>query len=155
MLIRTTTADDAGKLRELRLEALTNHPREFSSSPEDALALDWSERATAGHGDGIEAIFVAEQNGSLAAMTGIVASTRKKFPHSAFIWGVYVRPEFRGRGVGKSMVNAALAWAQSKGRTIARLSRGRHQPGVCVRCYLELRILHLRRRTGIRHRRRR
>jgi RimJ/RimL family protein N-acetyltransferase len=135
MLIRTTTADDAEKLRELRLEALTNHPKEFSSTPEDALKHDWNERAVTGHGDHLDATFVAEKDGQLVGMTGIAASDRQKFPHSAYIWGVYVRPDFRGRGIAKVLVNAALQWAQKKGRTIVRLSAVATNP-FAIRCYI-------------------
>src|SRR5258708_2106455 len=90
--LRTTRASDGERLRDLRVEALTGHPTAFSSSPEEAMAEDWVLRATEGCGDGLAAIFVAETEEELVGMAGIFASAKPKFPHSAFIWGVYTRP---------------------------------------------------------------
>jgi ribosomal protein S18 acetylase RimI-like enzyme len=36
-----------------------------------------------------------------------------KLAHKAFVWGVYVAPEVRGRGVGAQLVSHALSYAAS------------------------------------------
>ena len=38
---------------------------------------------------------------------------RVKLAHKAFIWGVYVAPAFRGRGLGRMLLECALARARS------------------------------------------
>ena len=35
----------------------------------------------------------------------------------AFLEGIYVAPQFRRRGIGKSLVNAVVAWARTRGCT--------------------------------------
>jgi GNAT superfamily N-acetyltransferase len=84
----------------------------------------------------VTAIFVAESAAKeLVAMAGILLSDRLKFPHSGFIWGVYTRPAWRGLGLSKRLVNAAVTWAAGKGRTIVRLAVGTHN-AAAVRIYL-------------------
>lgn len=133
--LRTTRRQDAERLRAMRIEALALHPTAFSSSPEEAATEDWAARAADGCGDGLTAIFVVEAAEELVAMTGILLSARPKFPHSAFIWGVYTRPAWRGRGLSERLVNTAVAWAASKGRTIVRLGVGAQNAGA-VRTYV-------------------
>jgi RimJ/RimL family protein N-acetyltransferase len=119
--IRTTCPADAEALCALRVEGLRAHPTAFVTTAAEALAEDWRKRAAEGNGEGLSAIFVAEAGGELVAMTGIVASPRERLRHSAFIWGVYVRPAWRGGRLAERLVNAAVAWARGKGCTIVRL----------------------------------
>jgi RimJ/RimL family protein N-acetyltransferase len=134
--LRTTRREDGERLRALRVEALTLNPTCFSSSPDEAAAEDWVTRAADGCGEGVTAIFVAESAAKeLVAMAGILLSDRLKFPHSGFIWGVYTRPAWRGLGLSKRLVNAAVTWAAGKGRTIVRLAVGTHN-AAAVRIYL-------------------
>ena len=121
LTIRTTCAADAEALCALRVEGLGAHPTAFVTTVEEALAEDWVKRAAEGNGEGLSAIFVAEAGGQLVGMTGIVASPREKLRHSAFIWGVYVRPAWRGGRLAERLVDAAVAWAERKGCTIVRL----------------------------------
>lgn len=125
IVVRAVRADEGPQLRELRIEALTRHPVAFSGSPEQAAAEDWDLRARESDGSGLAAIFVAEASGTgsgdLAGMTGVLLSGHPKFPHSAFVWGVYVRPAWRGRRLGERLVTAACDWAAARGRTIVRL----------------------------------
>jgi RimJ/RimL family protein N-acetyltransferase len=135
--LRTTRRDDAQRLLALRVEALTLHPTSFSSSPEEETADVWTTRAAEGCGDGLSAIFVVEAQAELVAMTGILLSPKPKHPHSAFIWGVYTRAAWRGSGLSERLVNAAVSWAASKGRTIVRLGvTAQNAPAVrtYVRC---------------------
>ena len=119
--IRTTCSADAEALCALRVEGLRANPTAFVTTAEEALAEDWRQRAGEGNGEGLSAIFVAEAGGRLVGMTGIVASPRAKLRHSAFIWGVYVRPAWRGGRLAERLVNAAVEWARGKGCTIVRL----------------------------------
>lgn len=137
--VRTTCADDAPQLRELRLEALRNHPIAFTADLAESEAFPpehWRERAAAGAGEGREAVFVAERDERLLGMTGIyVVANRPKLAHTAVIWGVYVRREARGCGVGKMLVNAALDWARAKRLKIVKLSATVAEDPAPRRCY--------------------
>lgn len=117
--VRRAVADDAQRLRALRLEALTNHPTSFGTAAEEIDQMDWTKRAAGG---AEEAVFVAEHDGLLVGMTGIFRNTRLKDSHFGFIWGVYVRPAYRGCGVAQALVTTAVEWARAAGVAIVKLT---------------------------------
>ena len=49
-------------------------------------------------------------------MVGLVALGRenlKNLAHKALIWGLYVKPEYRSKGVAKALLQEALSLAES------------------------------------------
>lgn len=44
------------------------------------------------------------EHGELAGMAGFYRQKHTKFRHKGAIWGVYVRPESRGKGAAKAML---------------------------------------------------
>lgn len=120
--VRTTRAADGQALRELRLEAISENPTAFGSSIEDTHEKDWTAQAERGAGGENEAVFVAEADGRLIGMTGIFAGTRVKDRHAASIWGVYVRPAWRGHRIADRLIGAAVDWARQKQLAIVRLT---------------------------------
>jgi RimJ/RimL family protein N-acetyltransferase len=117
--IRATTADDATRLRAMRVEALTSSPTSFGSAVEDIDSHDWTQLAT---GDANHRSFIAEHAGELVGHAGIHRSTRPKERHHADIWGVFVRPAFRRSGVAQACVTAAVDWARETGVSIVKLT---------------------------------
>jgi RimJ/RimL family protein N-acetyltransferase len=117
------------------LEALKNHPTAFGADYEESLARPnehWRERLTI-HKDK-EALFFAESDGQLIGMTGIFRGSSKKSHHDSTIWGVYVKPERRGRQISESLIRACLKWAKDQGLTIVKLAVvTTNQPA--IRCY--------------------
>jgi RimJ/RimL family protein N-acetyltransferase len=59
------------------------------------------------------AIFGAFDGGTLVGSIGVHRERRRKLSHKAVIWGVYVAPAFRGRGVGRRLLERALAHASA------------------------------------------
>lgn len=52
-------------------------------------------------------------NGAIAAMVGFSCEyTRSKVKHKGRLWGMYVRPEFRNRGLATELVKAIVTTAQ-------------------------------------------
>ncbi len=50
------------------------------------------------------------------------------------IWGVYVKPEWRGRHISESLVRSCLEWAREKGLAIVKLAVvTTNQPA--IQCY--------------------
>ena len=124
-VIRIVRPGDAPGLRELRIEALRTCPTAFCSDPAEAAAKPiewWGEHASNNSGDGEEALFVAEIPGRLVAMAGIYSTARPKQAHRATIWGVYVRPEARGRGICATLIDAAVRWAIAKQKVLVDLA---------------------------------
>ena len=72
-------------------------------------------------------------------MTGVVRDSGVKTRHGAYIWGVYVGPEWRGRGVGHGLLDACLDWARDHGVIIARLSAVTVNANA-IRCYVRARF---------------
>src|SRR5437867_12247040 len=81
-------------------------------------------------------IFVAADcnDGRLLGMTGVCGTAAPKQAHRADIWGVYVRPDARGQGLGDRLVGAALDWARGRGLLLVTLAviPGNHR---ARRCY--------------------
>jgi RimJ/RimL family protein N-acetyltransferase len=124
--IRLLRADEGDALRELRLEAIRTCPTAFGSDVGMTLATNWHERATMCDGSKDQAIFIAELGGdgggAFGGMTGVYRQTSEKTRHACGIWGVYVRPQLRGRRVGEALLQAAVDWAaKHDGVTIVRL----------------------------------
>src|SRR4051812_7523280 len=98
LTIRPTREEDAAAFRELRLEALRTHPEAFGADYAEALARPiefWQERVRSGAGGERGVTYVAEAGGALVGMTGIFRDEGSKMRHSATIWGVYIRPDWR------------------------------------------------------------
>jgi RimJ/RimL family protein N-acetyltransferase len=55
-------------------------------------------------------------------MTGVFTMDQPKLAHVGSVWGVYVRPAFRGRGVGERLLRACVDWARAQDRVMLKLS---------------------------------
>ncbi len=111
--IRPLAAPDTPALRDLRLAALAEAPRAYGSSlqEEEALGLDHFLRLAEADEKG--AVLGAFAEGRMVGMTCISQYGKLKARHKAVIWGVYVGPEHRGRGLARQLLQAALARAAS------------------------------------------
>ena len=90
--------------QDLRLEALKNEPLAFSSSFEEEQLIPesaWRQN--------INNVLFAKLDNMPVGMIGFFCNNRCKTKHVCEIYGVYVRREYRGRGIGKLMLDAALA----------------------------------------------
>lgn len=136
-MVRPTRAEDAVALRDLRLEALRDHPEAFSADYAEAfdLGIDaWEARAARGAGNDREIIYVADANGALVGMTGVYREATVKLRHVGNLWGVYVRPGWRGQGVADALLAACIAWAREHGLRSVKLGVATANTAA-VRCY--------------------
>jgi RimJ/RimL family protein N-acetyltransferase len=108
MEIRVLLAGDAAAFQELRLLALRECPTAFSSSYEEECDIPLM-RVGERLGPGPDrAVFGAFDDGRLVGTVGLLRERHRKLSHKAFVWGVYVAPAFRKRGVGRRLLQAAL-----------------------------------------------
>lgn len=56
----------------------------------------------------------AFQAGELAGVVGLSFEQREKVRHKATLFGMYVRPAFRGQGLGRQLVQSALKYASER-----------------------------------------
>jgi ribosomal protein S18 acetylase RimI-like enzyme len=129
MLIRPVQMSDVEAFRAMRLEAVRDYPLAFTADLAETSArpIDWWRDLIARNsGDGAASVIMVadagEGAGELAGMTGLFSPTQPKLSHAASIWGVYVRPHYRGRGIGEQLLRACIEWARAKDFVTVKLS---------------------------------
>lgn len=135
VLIREARATDAAQFRELRLEALQDSPIAFSADYEKTSNQPlkyWQDTLTMQVDE--STIFLAAGEDTLIGMTGIARGSSPKTRHSAWIWGVYVRPEWRGLHIAEELIRSCFGWAKPRGIVTAKLGVAAvNRPA--IRCY--------------------
>ena len=113
MELRVLESADAAAFSSLRLAALRECPAAFSSSYEEECDIPLARRAERMAPGRDNAIFGAFDGQDLVGTVGLHRESGRKLAHKAVIWGVYVAPSFRQRGVGRLLLERALAHAAS------------------------------------------
>ena len=108
MEIRVLTPTDAAAQWTLRQEALEHTPEAFSSAAEEHRATTVEEAAQRIGADSENFIVGAFVDGELVGTAGFYRERGSKTRHKGHVWGVYVTPRARGRGVGRTMMQALL-----------------------------------------------
>jgi len=109
--VRPARVDDRKAVRALRLDALTRHPKAFLETYDEAAARplsDWSWPE-----DGDDALLVAARGASLLGMVMVKRDEAVKCAHRAWFFGVYVRTDARGQGVGDALMASAIDLARN------------------------------------------
>lgn len=89
--------------RDLRLEALREEPLAFGSSYEEEKNIseaEWKIR--------IQNALFAVKNDAPVGMVVLIQQTNIKSRHLANIFGLYVKASYRGKGIGKQLIDKAL-----------------------------------------------
>jgi ribosomal protein S18 acetylase RimI-like enzyme len=112
VLARPLGAPDFDSWWPLRLRMLAEHPEAFGFSHEEAVALPIAQHRERF----LQAARVRPRCCAIGeALVGAVGCFRKhgmKERHKASVWGLYVAPEARGHGVGRALMETALARAR-------------------------------------------
>jgi len=110
--VRPLVPGDAAAFQELRLRGLLEAPSAFASSheeecetPVETVAMRLAEREG-------KAILGAFDQQRLVGVVGLERQEMRKLAHKAGLWGMYVEPGARKRGVGRLLVAHALAYAR-------------------------------------------
>ena len=135
IVIREANMADATSFREMRLEALQNSPIAFSADYQKNLThpIKYWEDLLSPHTDE-STMFIGEHEGQLIAMTGVMRGSSPKTRHSAWIWGVYVTPTWRGLHIAEEIIHCCIDWAKSRNVVMAKLGVAAvNRPA--IRCY--------------------
>jgi ribosomal protein S18 acetylase RimI-like enzyme len=122
MNLRALEPPDALAYRTLRLRGLHDHPDAFTSSFEEENArppADARQRLSAASQTRMWGAFDGSE---LAGIFGWSREPRLKNRHKAVLVGMYVAPEFAGRGIGRALIEAVVADAQRAGVELAVLT---------------------------------
>jgi RimJ/RimL family protein N-acetyltransferase len=112
MLVRLLTASDAPSFQSLRLAGLMEPPESFASSYDEEVhrSAEAIERQLATSND--RGVFGCFEGPRLVGIAGLGRENLLKLSHKAFLWGVYVAPDMRGRGVRRKLVSELLIFAR-------------------------------------------
>ena len=102
-------------LRDLRLRALADAPRAFSTTLAEANARSeeqWRELAARGATSERWATFVADDGGELVGMA--TGALEEDAPSIADLMQMWVEPRARRKGVGRGLIDAVLSWADGR-----------------------------------------
>ena len=121
IIIRAALPSDVTQYRELRLFALQDAPTAFSADYQTHLSRPMSFWEGRLNFDEYGMIFFAEQAGNLIGMTGVRQRESPKTKHSAEVFSVYVRPEWRGLHIAEGLMDLCVQWAKAHEVNILKL----------------------------------
>jgi len=93
------------------LEGLRDDPTAFASSYDEEREMGVGTIAQRLEPTENSAVFGALDREALVGMVGIQRESRFKLRHKALLWGMYVTPTCRRRGVGRKLLNSVLDYA--------------------------------------------
>ena len=109
MIIRILEENDRARFRRLRLDALITDPDHFMMTVEEERAISRMmieqliERPTATR------FFLGAIDGAgLVGMVGANSAPQRKRRHIAEILSLYVKPDYRGQGLGRRLLDEAV-----------------------------------------------
>ena len=111
MLIRRLEANDAEAYRAVMLEAYGAYPQAFTSSVAERarLPLSWGENRIQSP---LDPVLGAFEGHTLAGIVGLAFEPREKARHKVTLFGMYVTEAYQRKGLGRQLVEAALAEAR-------------------------------------------
>jgi GNAT superfamily N-acetyltransferase len=123
--------------RDLRLRALEDSPDAFGATLADSQARPqsfWSERVQSGLDSGLDRPLCAWLDGEPVGLAWVLIEPADL--GQAHLFQMWVAPQHRGRGIGRLLLDEAIAWARASHARLLTLSVTRTS-SVATRMYLE------------------
>ncbi len=109
MKIRLLTKKDNEDYKKIRLEALQNSPESFGSSYEEEVSSPAEDLQK----NGVD-IFGAFIDDQLVAIAGFFISKMNKMNHKGGLFGLYTKPEYRGKNIANELLKTIINHAKTK-----------------------------------------
>ncbi|HLX20431.1 MAG TPA: GNAT family N-acetyltransferase [Gaiellaceae bacterium] len=104
MSVTVRPAEDEDRLPAAQLFAAVAEERDGIAAEPPIDAARWAERTN------VDGMFVAVEGARCVAVLNLYPSS---FGYGEI--GMYVAPEWRGKGIGSALMEAAIAWARDRG----------------------------------------
>jgi len=107
--IKNIKREDVEVYWKLRLEALRMNPEAFGASYEESVHTPISEVRNRIKNESDNYIVGAfKEENQIVGMIGFRREQGIKIKHKGMIWGVYVSPEYRGKGIAKELLEEVI-----------------------------------------------
>lgn len=115
--IRALDRRNAAEYRLLRQDALEHYPASFATSRAEWAKMSLKkveEMVCPSDGSVVLGAFHSERSlgDVLIGIGGLKRQDKEKYRHKAMIWGMYVDPEWRGKGIARSLLEELIAHAR-------------------------------------------
>jgi GNAT superfamily N-acetyltransferase len=116
MKLREILPYDAKEYQNLRLASEKEYPQYVGASVEHELSLNLEDltKHMSKYPDSGNYLFGIFENDRLTGAAALLRKKSQKYSHKAFLWGMYVYPEYRKTGISKSLMDHAILWCQKK-----------------------------------------
>lgn len=108
MKIRKLSANDSKAYKSFRLYSLQETPQSFENAANDEAVLtdvEWALRVKHSESSYIVGAFI---NSRLIATAGFSRARKEKTRHKSFLWGVFVKQNYRGKGIATKLTQFIL-----------------------------------------------
>ncbi len=124
MQIRRIQPAYAMAVKRLRMQALTQEPLAFAMSVSQATQWSddqWAQMASR-NSTGVQNIVLAVVVDELVGMVGCRCDASPKIAHCGMVWGMYVLPAYRQRGIAQRLLQAVIDHGRTQQFTMLKLS---------------------------------
>lgn len=119
IVIAPLTAKDWKRYKRIRLEALKTDPTAFANSYADMVKRpdrDWQEQMNKSLKKDHYFYRFALSGNEVVGMNGAYWSDKSTINHVAEVFGVFVRPDYRRRGIGRQLMETVIDEIKAMGR---------------------------------------
>ena len=111
-MIRILAVEDAEAFVRLRREALLDAPLALTASPEDDRMLN-AEIVREELRKAPDSVILGAFDGALVGSLGAARDRHVKASHRVYVWGMYVAPTHRGKGIAADLLQRAIEHART------------------------------------------
>jgi ribosomal protein S18 acetylase RimI-like enzyme len=121
VLVREVSTADANSYYQLRIQSEREFPEFVGFNAERELLAGESGIGSllANYAPEGTIVWGAFEGAQLAGVSALSRRLSPKYRHKAFLWGMYVLPEFRGSGIARLLMQTAVDWAKARPEIVA------------------------------------